>query len=460
MAKSFTVKVLEHCYVSPPPSSAPQTSLPLTFFDLPWLFFSPGQPLFFYEYPFPTSYFTSTTLPNLRHSLSLTLQHYYPFAGNLLLPTEPGKPELVYTDGDKVELTFAESGGDFGHLSGNHPREVNQFHQLVPKLPNCVSGEKQLVPLLAVQITVFPNCGICIGLTYHYVSADGRTFNNFIKTWAWYCGLRDSYFPIKYLPFNDRSVIIDTHGLEQIFLKEWWSRKSSQEIVVDLSNMVRATFVMSLVDMERIKQWIIAQCRKKNQSPPIHLSPSVLVCAFIWVCLLKTQVGLNGKCFGEDPTYFGFNAGGITRLNYPVPPTYSGNCIGFARSMAEINELLEDDGIVVAAEVIGNTVKKLDKAILGGAENWISEWEVLIGSELHVLVSWSPKLDLYETDFGWGKPTKIEEISIDRTRAISMTESKDLKGGIEVGLALPKSKMDAFGTFFIEGLKLFCNPFN
>jgi hypothetical protein len=330
----------------------------------------------------------------------------------------------------------------------------------VPKLPNCVSGEKQLVPLLAVQITVFPNCGICIGLTYRYVSADGRTFNNFMKTWAWYCSLRDSYFPIKYLPFNDRSVIIDTHGLEQIFLKEWWSRKSSQEIVVDMSNMVRATFVMSLVDMERIKQWIIAQCRKKNQSPPIHLSPSVLVCAFIWVCLLKTQVGLNGKCFGEDPTYFGFNAGGITRLNYPVPPTYSGNCIGFARSMAKINELLEDDGIVVAAEVIGNTVKKLDKAVLDGAENWISEWEVLIGSELHVLVSWSPKLDLYETDFGWGKPTKIEEISIDRTRAISMTESKDLKGGIEVGLALPKSKMDAFGTFFIEGLKLFCSPFN
>jgi hypothetical protein len=77
MAESFTVKVLEHCYVFPPPNSAPETSLPLTFFDIPWLFFSPGQPLFFYEYPYPTSFFTSTTLPNLKHSLSLALQHYY-----------------------------------------------------------------------------------------------------------------------------------------------------------------------------------------------------------------------------------------------------------------------------------------------------------------------------------------------------------------------------------------------
>ena len=41
------------------------------------------------------------------------------------------------------------------------------------------------------------------------------------------------------------------------------------------------------------------------------------------------------------------------------------------------------------------------------------------------------------TDFGWGRPKRIEEISIDTTRAISLTESRDLEGGIEVGLALP-----------------------
>jgi hypothetical protein len=118
MAKSSTIKVLEHCYVSPPPNSVPPTSLPLTFFDIPWLFFTPSQPLFFYEYPHPTSHFISTTVPNLKHSLSLTLQHYYPFAGNLKSPPKPGKPELVYAEGDKVRLTLAESGGDFNRLSG------------------------------------------------------------------------------------------------------------------------------------------------------------------------------------------------------------------------------------------------------------------------------------------------------------------------------------------------------
>ena len=463
MANSITVKVLDNCYLSPPPNSAPQTSLPLTFFDIPWLFFCPGQTLYFYEYPYSTTYFTSTAFPNLKHSLSLTLQQYYPFAGNLKSPPKPGKPELVYTEGDKVQLTLAESNGDFNHLSGNHPRDVNEFYQLVPNLPTCFSGEKQLLPLLAVQVTVFPNAGICIGLTHHNVACDGRTFNNFMKTWAWYYSLGplgDYPSPIMSLPCYDRSVIIDTCGLEAIFLEDWWNRNSSQEIVavgtqtnVDLSNMVRATFVMSLSDMERIKQWILAQCKRKNKSQPIHLSPSVLTCAFVWVCLLKTQVGVNEKCVGQDPIYFGFNAGGLTRLEYPVSTTYFGNCIGFGRGMAKMNELLEEYGIIVAAEVFGNTVKRLDKSFFGGAEKWISDWEVMFGSELHVMVSGSPKLDLYETDFGWGRPKKIEEISIDTTRAISLIESRDLEGGIEVGLALPKPEMDAFVTLYTEGLK-------
>lgn len=107
-----------------------------------------------------------------------------------------------------------------------------------------------------------------------------------------------------------------------------------------------------------------------------------------------------------------------------------------------------EDGIIVAANVIGNTIRRLDKAMFGGAEKWISEWEVMFGSVIHVIVSGSPKLNLYETAFGWGRPKKIEDISTDKMRAISLIESRDEKGGIEVGLALPTGEMDAFKTLY------------
>ncbi|KAB5541049.1 hypothetical protein DKX38_014023 [Salix brachista] len=431
MAKSSTVKVVEHSKVSPPPNSAPPTVLPLTFLDIPWLFFSPSQPLSFYEYPHSTSHFLSATLPNLKHSLSLALQHFFPFAGNLVLsPAGSKKPHIVYNEGDSVSLTVAESSGDFSYLASNHARDVNGLWDLHWScLSSCGCRWKDIQQFYQDMGPIMRTC----------------------------CSLSVDSFPSYH-----RSVIKDEHGLEEIFLKELWKRKSSRKMVlgpeaqVDLPGMVRATFVMSLVHMERIKNWIVVQCKNKNQPQPVHLSAYVLTCAFVWVCLVKAKMQRGGSenyCYsrGEDPIHFGFIAGGMTRFDFPVPATYFGNCVGFARSTATRNELMGEDGIIAAANVIGGT--RLDKEMCGGAEKWISEWEVMLGSVIHIIVSGSPKLDLYETDFGWRRPKKIEDISIDKMRSISLIESRDEKGGMEVGLALPAGQMDAFKTLFVQELK-------
>nr|KYP45440.1 Anthocyanin 5-aromatic acyltransferase [Cajanus cajan] len=462
----FTMKVLEQCSITPPPTTAPLSSLlPLTFFDIPWLFFSPSQPLFFYEFPHSTSHFTATVLPKLKQSLSLTLQHYYPFAATFTPSSDLTKPHLICTDHMSVAFTITESNGDFKHFCNNHPRDAKDFHLLLPKLASSFphQGKEHFFPLLAIQVTLFPNAGVCIGFAFHHVVADGRTFHNFFKTWASYCcsfGSASAFFPPESLPLRDPSVIIDAKGLEEVFLKEWRKRRLVQDIaigrepkLVDLSGMVRATFLMSTTKMDKIKRYIINCCKEKNQPQPVHLSAYVLTCAFIWVCLVKTQQCVNEKVNNhEDHSYFGFIAGGITRLDYPVPITYLGNCVGFGRASVRRKELLGEDGIVIAAKSIGSTIKKLDASIFAGAEKWISDWEVLHGSEQHVHATWSPKLKLYELDFGWGRPKKIEEISIDYTGAVSLLQSRDVVGGIEIGLALPKSKMDIFSMLFTKGL--------
>ncbi|KAL2483266.1 Anthocyanin 5-aromatic acyltransferase [Forsythia ovata] len=102
---------------------------------------------------------------------------------------------------------------------------------------------------------------------------------------------------------------------------------------------------------------------------------------------------------------------------------------------------------------LGNTIKKLDVDVLGDAKNWISKWKMLLESELHVTIIGSPKLKFYNLDFGWGKPKKVE-VSIDelQAQAISLCESRNVVGGIEIGLTLPKSKMDHFSALFNKGL--------
>jgi len=61
---------------------------------------------------------------------------------------------------------------------------------------------------------------------------------------------------------------------------------------------------------------------------------------------------------------------------------------------------------------------------------------------------------LYDVDFVWGRPEKIEIISIDNSSGISMSISKykDSDGDLEVGLSLPKIRMSAFAAIFDHGL--------
>ncbi|KAJ0094273.1 hypothetical protein Patl1_17228 [Pistacia atlantica] len=196
-------------------------------------------------------------------------------------------------------------------------------------------------------------------------------------------------------PFYDRLVIKDTNGLGEIFLNEWCNRRFNQ-ISVDFGNMVRATLLVSPIDMEKIKQWIISQCKKKNRSNPTNLSPSNLTCAFVWVCYMKAQARVDDKNFShEDVLLVAWQGTG---------------------------ELLGEDGIIVAANQIGNKP---------GHRNWTCIRLILGGERLK----------------------KIEEISIDKMRGISFSESRFLKGGIEIGLALPKAKMDAFNFIFTQHLK-------
>ncbi|RVW95125.1 Anthocyanin 5-aromatic acyltransferase [Vitis vinifera] len=185
MASTEMVTVLEECRVSPPSSTAvDEKSLPLTFFDIPWIHQHLVQSVFFYEYPHPKTHFIETTIPALKHSLSLTLKHFYPFAGNLLFPPNLGKPQIHYADGDSVSLTFVESSDDFSYLTANHQRDVARLHPLIPQMPPVsVSNDTLVAPLVAIQVTLFPNSG-----------EESMTLEGAI------------------LPFYDRTMVKDSNG--------------------------------------------------------------------------------------------------------------------------------------------------------------------------------------------------------------------------------------------------------
>uniref|UniRef100_A0A7N0VBE2 Anthocyanin acyltransferase n=1 Tax=Kalanchoe fedtschenkoi TaxID=63787 RepID=A0A7N0VBE2_KALFE len=438
MAVQFEVKVLEHCRVSPPPNSVPTTSLPLTFFDIPWLLCRPMQRILLYEFGCSTAQFVTDVLPQLKHSLSLALQLFFP-------------------------LSAAECGGVFSDLLRGGLRDAKEIHPLVPPIPippSRILNESllELTPLLALQVTLFPNMGICVGIQFNHVVADGMACTYFLKTWASLFQSRSGLSCIdEVLPVVDRGVIKDTDRIEDVLLNQWrgWGSprwKDNAATVGLLEEKVRATFVLTRGDIEKLKNWVSGKCISAKHTKPVHISSFVVACAFTWVCVIKSQDKITNDSFGdEDLCHFSFVADCRNRKEISVPSTYFGNCLAICFVSVKRGLFRGEDSIALAADAIGRRVQELESGVLVGAEKWLLQWNEVSETGDLLTVAGSPRLALYETDFGWGRPRLVEMVQIDASGAMYLTEARNEKGGVEVGLARSRAQLEAFSSIFQLG---------
>ncbi|XP_030496519.2 phenolic glucoside malonyltransferase 1 [Cannabis sativa] len=451
MAMAST-KILEVTHVAPFTATTHFT-LPLTSFDTLWFKFPPVQSLFFYSLPKDTTFFLNSLLPKLKHSLSLTLQHFLPLAGKLTWPQHSPKPIALYTPGDVVSISVAESNADFDTLSSNQPFQASKVRPLVSPLHVSETG----VSVMALQITVFPNKGFCIGLTTHHGVGDGKSATMFIKSWAYLTKENNPpLLPEKLTPFYDRTVIKDPSGFEMKVLNYWignpgstssdcrnnpklFQSESSQSS--DLDELYRTIFELSRSDIDKLR-------RRVTNPNNLHLSSFVLTYAYMFDCFLKATDGDKTK----SKVFLDFAVDYRNRLTPPVPENYFGNCVVIKANYDDMRE--EESTFTVLVEKVSDLVKSVgkEKDLQSETEEVISRI-IATSSEncCHVGVAGSPKLELYSIDFGWGRPKKVVFVSIENG-AISMAECGDGSGGIEVGLVLKKHQMDLFASIFINGL--------
>ncbi|KAE9595268.1 hypothetical protein Lal_00018838 [Lupinus albus] len=462
---SKIVKVIEQYKVTPPTSSSiPITCIPLTFFDIPWLCCPPIQRIFFFNFPHSLHYFMQTFLPILKLSLSLTLQHFFPFASNLVLPSIPNLPYILYSHGDFVSFTVAQSTHDFINLVNGSIRDVTELHPFVPSLPSprILEDGTQMIPCMAIQVTVFPNSGFTICLTFRHVVADGKSFHHFMKFWASVCRSKGNLASLEgslAMPLHNRDIIEDPKGLKLSFLEEIWS--SSKESIESIGlvrddpvDIVRHTFVLSRDHVEKLKKLVSTKC-KTHGLGTLHVSTFVVTCSLIWVCKTISEDTIVGTSLtNNDESYIlAFMADCRNRPEYLIPSTYFGNCLGCGNAVVKRSKLVGENGILEAAIAIGNEVRNLHCEPFKGVERLMSNFTEFATLGKHmVIIAGSQKLDVYDTDFGIGKPKISEVVHVDNAGSISLSDSRDRDGGIEVGLALERIQMNKFIAIFQENL--------
>jgi hypothetical protein len=63
-------------------------------------------------------------------------------------------------------------------------------------------------------------------------------------------------------------------------------------------------------------------------------------------------------------------------------------------------------------------------------------------------VAGAPRFRVYQLYFGFGRPTKVDIVSVARTGAMAVAESQSSDGGMEVGVSLQPADMDRFQKCF------------
>jgi hypothetical protein len=288
----MATKVLDKLTVpaSPP---APGGVLPLTFFDVPWLFTGPVERVFFYPYPHPVEHFTAHLLPNLVSSLSAALHSFYPLLGRVR-PCPDGYEfcSAGGRDTSGVELTVAESSDDFQELSGGGARDVARLYALVPQLPPTEDGS---FALAAAQVTVFAGGGLAVGVSVHHVACDDSSFMHFVKTWAGQCreaAGEDAAAAVPASPLLDRGVIADPEGLAARTLEEMRQLAANGPPPPPPPGpppkLVLASFQLTRDRIDKLKERVVA-----TSGGRVHCSAFTVACAFAWACLAR--VGAEKK---------------------------------------------------------------------------------------------------------------------------------------------------------------------
>lgn len=183
------------------------------------------------------------------------------------------------------------------------------------------------------------------------------------------------------------------------------------------------------------------------------MSSFVVICALTWVCLVKAEE------MSDDEMHCCFNYSADFRNRLEYPRSYFGNCLSIGSTRVNKSELVGENGLVVAVEAIGSNVKELESGVLGGAEDWTSDWvKGTTSPPMHLtLLAGSPRFDFYnDIDFGWGRPKKSEVINVDFDfpKFIYLSNSREEEGGVEIVLAFEKEKMESFSSIFEQALKL------
>ncbi|KAL5074739.1 hypothetical protein RYX36_013723 [Vicia faba] len=349
--------------------------------------------------PVNQPYFIENLLKKLKHTLSLTLFHFYPLSGRLVTKkTQDPHSYTVFVDCiNSPGAKFIYATLDITIDDILSPIDVPPIVQSFFDHHKAVNHDGHTMSLLSIQVTELLD-GVFIACSMNHSLGDGTAYWNFFNTFSdtfqddtninplsishqpihnrWF---PEGYGPIINLPFKHHNEFIQRY--EAPILRE-------------------RIFHFSAESIAKLK----AKANKYSNTNKISSFQSLS--ALVWRSITRAR-----QLQQDQKTTCNLAINNRTRMEPPIPEDYFGNLIHAVSTDTTVKELLENDLGWAAWKVHLAVANHNDKVVRGSVEKWLESPIVfridMILDPSTVMMGSSPRFNMYGNEFGMGKALAV-----------------------------------------------------
>ncbi|RLN13175.1 anthocyanidin 3-O-glucoside 6' [Panicum miliaceum] len=312
-------------------------------------------------------------------------------------------------------------------------------------------------PVLAVQVTRpaagGDGSGVVVGVAVHHAVADGHSVWQFMKAWTALSRMEVSQSEtVADLapPAFDRTPIRYPEA-EELARKILRVIAPALPVIRSPSSCLppdrwRRTFLIHAYEIQSVKQHIRAHSQTTGEQPGTHPSTYLAVSSLVWTSIARAK---SRDLAGGD-AYFLVAVDYRRRLGPPIDERYFGDCIVPCVARAAARDLRDGGGagLARAAAAIRDAIRAQPECPVRATEAWLESLRT-VPRERFTFTGSSNRFMAYETDLGWGAPSRVELVSLFATELVLLLGAAE-DGGVQVTATLCREHMEAFASNLVR----------
>ncbi|KAJ9163858.1 hypothetical protein P3X46_023486 [Hevea brasiliensis] len=359
----------------------------------------------------------------LKKSLSQTLTLFYPLAGRV--------KENLFIECNDGGVDFIEARVNCTLLDILRRPEADDLDRFLPQEYHVPELSSSLESQMAFQVNIFSCGGMAIGTSISHKLVDGITFTSFINLWASMARGSDKYLS----PIFFGSHLFPPKDLSGLL----------QVLDIPKSKNITKRFVFDLSKIASLRERVFGHSSANNLPSRVEI-----VSALIWKYAVDASRA-NSSGSSKSPSFLTQTVNLRPRMDPPLPEHTAGNLLWLAIAAGPSDSReMEIHGLVYQ---VRNAMKKFDSdyvrkmkgengfLVLGETLKQIGE---LVSKDVNIYRFTSlRKFQLYEADFGWGKPAWVSSAGLTFKNVVVLIENR-IGDRVDAWVTLEEQEMEIF----------------